>query len=88
MVPIAGKNSFIWTGPRPTLLIMDPELIREVFAKSYVYQKIPSNALTKLLAQGLASQDTHKWSKHRRIINSAFQLEKLKVISYYVQRLG
>ena len=87
-MPIAGKNSFIWAGPRPTLLIMDPELIREVFAKSYVYQKIPSNALTKLLAQGLANYDADKWSKHRRLINPAFHLEKLKVISTYVQRLG
>ncbi|KAF3631432.1 Cytochrome [Capsicum annuum] len=34
-----GKNSFIWLGPRPQVLIMDPELIKEVFSKIYLFQK-------------------------------------------------
>lgn len=62
------------------MLIMDPELVREVLAKSYIYQKIPGNALTQLLARGLVSYDTHKWSKHRRLINPVFHLDKVKVI--------
>lgn len=87
-VTTPGKRSYIWTGPRPTLLVIDSELIREVLAKSYVYQKIHGgNPLTKLLAQGLASHDTDKWSKHRRLITPAFHLEKLKVISACVQKI-
>lgn len=80
-VSIAGENSFMWLGPRPAVILTDPELIREVLAKSYVYQKIISNPLTRLLAQGLVSYDTHKWSKHRRLITPAFHQEKLKVIN-------
>lgn len=32
-----------------------------------------------MLALGLASYETAKWAKHRRLINPAFQLEKVKV---------
>ncbi|XP_047271405.1 cytochrome P450 72A397-like [Capsicum annuum] len=73
-----GKKSFIWLGPRPLLLIMDPKLIKEVFSKNYLYQKPHSNPLTKFLTQGLVSQEGDKWAKHRKIINPAFHLEKLK----------
>ncbi|CAN4124436.1 unnamed protein product [Withania somnifera] len=73
-----GKNSFIWLGPKPLVLVTDPGLIKEVFTKSYLYQMPNSNPLTKLLAQGLITQEGDKWAKHRKIINHAFHLEKLK----------
>ncbi|XP_059286609.1 cytochrome P450 CYP72A219-like isoform X1 [Lycium ferocissimum] len=73
-----GKNCFMWLGPKPTMIITEPELIREILSKSYIYQKIQSNPITRLLAQGLASYETEKWAKHRRIINPAFHLDKLK----------
>lgn len=73
-----GENSFIWIGPYPLVFIKESELIRDVLTKHTVYQKPPSNPLTKLLAQGLASYEEDKWSKHRRIINPAFHMEKLK----------
>ncbi|KAM3302245.1 hypothetical protein P3S67_016747 [Capsicum chacoense] len=73
-----GKKSFIWLGPRPQLLIMDPELIKEVLSKTYLYQKPRGNPLVRLLIHGLASLEEDKWAKHRKIINPAFHLEKLK----------
>ncbi|XP_073123463.1 cytochrome P450 72A225-like [Henckelia pumila] len=72
-----GKNCFLWFGPTPTALISDPELIKEVLSKSYVFQK-PKSPLEKLLAQGVATYESEKWAKHRRLINPAFHLEKLK----------
>ncbi|XP_009617254.1 cytochrome P450 CYP72A219 [Nicotiana tabacum] len=73
-----GKKSFVWLGPKPLVFVMDPELIKEVFSKNYLYQKPHSNPLTKLLAQGLVSQEEDKWAKHRKIVTPAFHLEKLK----------
>ncbi|XP_049386895.1 cytochrome P450 CYP72A219-like [Solanum stenotomum] len=74
-----GKSSFVWLGPHPVLLITDPEHIKEIFTKNYVYQKeTHPNPFSKLLAIGLAKLEEDKWAKHRKIINPAFQVEKLK----------
>lgn len=74
----AGENCFIWLGPIPGLLITDPDNVREVLSKSYIFQK-PNNPLGKMLAQGLATYETDKWAKHKRLITPAFQLHKVKV---------
>ncbi|GMN64491.1 hypothetical protein TIFTF001_033563 [Ficus carica] len=65
-------------GPMPRVNITNPEYIKDVFNKFGDFQKPPSNPLGKLLATGLASYDGEKWAKHRKIINPAFHLEKLK----------
>ena len=70
----------MWLGPIPRVNIMDPELVKEVLSKNFDY-KIPRiNPLVKLLATGLANYDDDQWTKHRKIINPAFHMEKLKVI--------
>ncbi|KAK4714485.1 hypothetical protein R3W88_020392 [Solanum pinnatisectum] len=74
-----GKSSFVWLGPYPVVLITDPEHVREIFTENYVYQKeTHPNPFSKLLALGLAKLEEDKWAKHRKIINPAFQVEKLK----------
>jgi len=58
--------------------ITDPEQIKDVFNKIYDFQKPHSNPLVRILATGLVSLEGEQWSKHRKIINPAFHLEKLK----------
>ncbi|KAI7756179.1 hypothetical protein M8C21_027752, partial [Ambrosia artemisiifolia] len=67
--------------------IYEPAMIREVFANYNTYQKQRSgNPLTKLLARGLADAEGDQWVKHRKIINPAFHMEKLKhmISAFYV----
>ncbi|CAG7877559.1 unnamed protein product [Brassica rapa] len=73
-----GRTFFTWRGPIPTITITDPEQIKEVFNKIYDFQKPHSFPLGRLIATGLFSYDGDKWAKHRRIINPAFHLEKIK----------
>ncbi|XP_054816249.1 cytochrome P450 72A397-like isoform X1 [Prosopis cineraria] len=75
-----GKSTFIWIGPIPRIIISDPVLFKEVMSKVYDYPKPHSNPLIRLLAAGLADYDGEKWTKHRRIINPAFNAEKLKIM--------
>ncbi|KAF3339940.1 Cytochrome P450 72A15 [Carex littledalei] len=75
-----GKQSFTWFGSLPRVTIRDPELVREILSSKFGHfetQKI--GRLGRLLADGgLIMYDGEKWAKHRRILNPAFHVEKLK----------
>ncbi|KAJ9554673.1 hypothetical protein OSB04_018718 [Centaurea solstitialis] len=82
-----GKTYFTWMGVRPMVHISDPTMIREVLANHFQFQKARGgNPLAKLLATGLLDVETDQWVKHRKIINPAFHVEKLKhmVPAFYV----
>ncbi|KAH6783079.1 hypothetical protein C2S52_008038 [Perilla frutescens var. hirtella] len=80
-----GEKCFVWLGPKPAVVISDPEMIREIMSKNYVFQK-PSRPFTRMVAKGLVSLETDKWAKHRKLINPAFHIEKLKhmIPSFYL----
>ncbi|KAK9699131.1 hypothetical protein RND81_08G155100 [Saponaria officinalis] len=80
LLNIYGTNCFMWTGPVPTLQIGEPELVREVFNRMHEFQKPKTNTFSSLLATGLVSYEGDKWAKHRRLINPAFHVEKLKLM--------
>ncbi|KAI3883324.1 hypothetical protein MKX03_000340 [Papaver bracteatum] len=77
-----GKVSFHWNGTTPRLIIVDPEMMKDVMTeKNGHIQKPPVdsyNPLIRDLQKGITSQEGEKWFKHRRIINPAFHIEKLK----------
>lgn len=79
MIISIGKNSFTWIGCTPRVNIMKPDDLKEIFSKYGDFQKPNTNPLIKSSAAGLANYEGEKWAKHRRIINPAFHLEKLKV---------
>ncbi|KAL3509063.1 hypothetical protein ACH5RR_028464 [Cinchona calisaya] len=75
-----GKTAYLWLGPKPTVLIMDPELIKEITQNIYVFQKPHFNPLSKYLVQGILSFEGDKWAKQRKLLNLAFHMEKLKLM--------
>ncbi|MFS7994150.1 putative secologanin synthase [Helianthus anomalus] len=82
-----GKTCFTWMGTRPVVHISEPVMIREVLANYNTYQKQRGgNPLTKLLVRGLVDLEGEQWVKHRKIINPAFHMEKLKhmIPAFYV----
>ncbi|KQK08831.1 cytochrome P450 72A13 [Brachypodium distachyon] len=77
-----GNLCITWFGPVPRVIIAEPELVRDILSnKSGHFEKFTFKRLGKLIALGLASYDGEKWARHRRILNPAFHLEKLKGMS-------
>ncbi|KAL5228090.1 hypothetical protein ABZP36_016355 [Zizania latifolia] len=74
-----GKVCITWFGTMPRVVIAEPELVRDILSNKFGhFEKFTFKRLGKLLALGLASYDGEKWARHRRILNPAFHLEKLK----------
>ncbi|XP_027172967.1 cytochrome P450 CYP72A219-like [Coffea eugenioides] len=75
-----GKNTYLWFGPTPAVVIVDPNLMKEITQKVDVFPKPRLNAITKLLVQGVVTYEGEKWAKHRKLLNPAFHVEKLKLM--------
>ncbi|MBA0753687.1 hypothetical protein Gogos_021614, partial [Gossypium gossypioides] len=78
------KKSFVvWYGTTPRVAIMEPNLIKEVLNnKTGDFPKPEINSFTQLFVTGLASNNGDKWAKHRKIVNPAFHVEKLKLVNF------
>lgn len=76
-----GRTCISWFGPIPKVTIADAELTREVMANKFGhFEKLQFPKLSRLLAEGVATYEGERWVKHRRILNPAFHLEKLKLM--------
>lgn len=72
--------SVIWIGPLPSVVVRDPEMVKEVMSnKSVHFKSPPVNPLIQTLSRGLASLEGEEWARRRKIISPAFHVEKLKV---------
>ncbi|KAJ4780796.1 Cytochrome P450 [Rhynchospora pubera] len=76
-----GKKAFAWFEQEPTVILNDPESVWHVLTKQQnIFVKPEQDTSEKLLLPGLFAHQGEKWKKHRRIINPAFHLEKLKLM--------
>ncbi|KAF0900655.1 hypothetical protein E2562_033877 [Oryza meyeriana var. granulata] len=77
---MAGNVCLSWFGPEARVIVNEPKLFREILSnKNGRFGKQKSIlSIQILLADGLTSHQGEKWVAHRRIINHAFHLEKLK----------
>jgi hypothetical protein len=80
-----GNVCITWFGTTPRVVIAEPELVKDILSNKFGhFEKFTLKSLGKLIALGLASYEGEKWARHRRILNPAFHLEKLKVHTVYV----
>ncbi|KAJ3689474.1 hypothetical protein LUZ61_018638 [Rhynchospora tenuis] len=80
---VYGKTFLCWFGPKPIVFISDMDLVKKVFFdKSGFYQRphVPL-AVNNLLGEGLALINGPDWVRHRRVINPAFNIDKLKAMT-------
>ena len=80
----AGKNFLQWNGFRAQLVITELELCKEVLNnkdRTFVKADFPV-FLKKLLGDGLVTTEGEKWGRMRKLANSAFHGESLKVNIY------
>ncbi|XP_058076904.1 cytochrome P450 709B1-like [Magnolia sinica] len=75
-----GETFLFWFGTQPRLSIVDPELIKEVLSTKFEYYTVdkPAPSVHALLGNGLLSLTGVDWVRHRRAVNPAFHVDKLK----------
>ncbi|XP_017222209.2 cytochrome P450 CYP72A219-like [Daucus carota subsp. sativus] len=73
-----GKNSFVWFGAKPRLNIMDPMLVKEILFKHEEFHKVYPDPIADLVVGGLSTTHAETWTRRRKILNVAFNVEKLK----------
>lgn len=77
-----GKVSMCWGGPTPRLIIKDAEMMKQVLSnKQGHFEKPYIPPILLVLTNGLTTLEGENWAKHRKIINPAFHIERLKVCS-------
>ncbi|XP_021744848.1 cytochrome P450 CYP72A219-like [Chenopodium quinoa] len=74
----SGSNCFSWMGPVPTILVTQPEQIKDGFNRMNEFRKPKLNPLIQTFSPGLVHYEGHQWAKHRKILTPAFHLDKLK----------
>ncbi|MCO5608312.1 hypothetical protein L7F22_062518 [Adiantum nelumboides] len=80
---IYGEHFVYWFGFQARYILKDPEQAKELLStKSGHFRKLRGRPESKDLGgNGLVALHGEKWAQHRRIINPAFFLDKLKAMA-------
>ncbi|XP_065859913.1 cytochrome P450 709B2-like [Euphorbia lathyris] len=78
-----GEEMLYWNGVEPRIIITDADMAKQILSNKFGFYKRPrSNPSSKKLMgeKGLIFVEGEEWVRHRRILNPAFSLEKLKMM--------
>ncbi|KFK36905.1 hypothetical protein AALP_AA4G188200 [Arabis alpina] len=78
-----GETFLYWQGTEPRICISDPEMAKQILSNKFgffVKTKTRPEVL-KLAGNGLAFLDGLDWVRHRRILNPAFSMDKIKIMN-------
>ncbi|KAL8116408.1 hypothetical protein AgCh_022778 [Apium graveolens] len=78
MVQKYGKKYFIWFGTKPRLSITDPVLVKEILSRPNEFRKPSNDQMGKVLVGGLFMSDGNTWTRHKKILNPSFHIDKIK----------
>ncbi|KAL5680430.1 hypothetical protein ACJX0J_006815, partial [Zea mays] len=72
-----------WMGPRPRVCLFDYESVRQVlFNKSGHFFKDDAHpTILAMMGKGLVLVEGTDWVRHRRVVNPAFAMDKLKMMT-------
>ncbi|XVF22214.1 hypothetical protein REPUB_Repub12eG0154400 [Reevesia pubescens] len=74
-----GDTFLYWHGTEPHLCISDPELAKQILSNKLIDKPRAKPLVEILVGKGLVLVNGQDWVRHRKIVNPAFSLDKLKV---------
>ncbi|KAH7666517.1 Cytochrome P450 E-class group I protein [Dioscorea alata] len=78
-----GRTFFYWMGAQPRICLGDPEMVKQVLSSNFGFypKPYPGPNIMALLGKGLVLAEGSDWARHRRALNPAFHIDKLKMMT-------
>ncbi|CAL9237228.1 unnamed protein product [Arabidopsis halleri] len=78
-----GETFLYWQGTEPRLCISDHELAKQILSNKFGFfaKSKTKPEILKLAGNGLIFANGLDWVRHRRILNPAFSMDKLKLMT-------
>ncbi|VVB03562.1 unnamed protein product [Arabis nemorensis] len=78
-----GETFTYWQGTEPRICISDPEAAKQILSNKFgFFAKTKTRPeVLKLTGNGLVFLDGLNWVRHRRILNPAFSMDKIKLMT-------
>ncbi|KAJ3698153.1 hypothetical protein LUZ61_001858 [Rhynchospora tenuis] len=77
-----GKTFTYWFGRTPRICILDSNQVKQILSnRTGIYPKVDPHPLSVLLGKGLVLSNGDQWARHRQVVNPAFHMDKLKMMT-------
>ncbi|XP_072980328.1 cytochrome P450 709B2-like [Typha angustifolia] len=78
-----GRTFLYWFGPQPSICITDPEMVKQVLSNKFGFYGMEKQKpiIFAMIGKGLVLAEGSDWARHRRLLNPAFTVDKLKMMT-------